>query len=188
VTRYEPDAQATYEALAKLIAERHADTLFSTDGSTIDELVAQVLAQGHTIATAESCTGGLLAARLTDRPGSSDYVKGGLVVYGNEAKVSLAGVDSELIEQHGAVSQEVAEALAAGARERLHADIGVGITGIAGPGGGSELKPVGLVWLSIAGLGEQLTTRSVNLPGGRADVRERSTTVAMHMLLRLLTA
>ncbi len=188
VTRYEPDAEATYEALAALIAERHADTLFSTDGSTIDELVAQVLAQGHTIATAESCTGGLLAARLTDRPGASDYVKGGLVVYSNEAKVSLADVEQELIERHGAVSREVAEALAAGARERLHAEIGVGITGIAGPDGGTEQKPVGLVWLSIAGPGEQLTTRSVNLPGGRADVRERSTTVAMHMLLRLLTS
>ncbi|HEY2718875.1 MAG TPA: competence/damage-inducible protein A [Solirubrobacteraceae bacterium] len=187
VTRYEPQAQATYEALSGLIAERHADTLFSTDGSTIDELVAQALAHGHTIATAESCTAGLLAARLTDRPGASDYVKGGIVAYGNDAKVSLAGVDRELIERHGAVSQEVAEALAAGARERLQADIGVGITGIAGPGGGSEQKPVGLVWLSIAGPGEQLTTRSVNLPGGRADVRERSTTVAMHMLLRLLS-
>jgi nicotinamide-nucleotide amidase len=189
VTRYEPQVQATYEALAALIAERHADTLFSTDGSTIDELVVQaLLAGGHTIATAESCTGGLLAARLTDRPGSSDYVKGGFVVYSDEAKVALAGVDEELIKRHGAVSREVAEALAAGARERLQADIGVGITGVAGPGGGSEQKPVGLVWLSIAGPDAQLTTRSVNLPGGRADVRERSTTVAMHMLLRLLTA
>jgi nicotinamide-nucleotide amidase len=187
VTRYEPDAQATYEALAALIAERHADTLFSTDGSTIDELVAQALAHGHTIATGESCTAGLLAARLTDRPGASDYVKGGVVVYDNDAKVSLAGVDRELIERHGAVSQEVAEALAAGARERLQADIGVGITGIAGPGGGSEQKPVGLVWLSIAGPGERRMTRSVNLPGERADVRERATTVAMHMLLRTLT-
>jgi nicotinamide-nucleotide amidase len=188
VTRYEPAAQATYDALAKLIAERHVDTLFSTDGSTIDELVARALvAQGDTIATAESCSGGLLAARLTDRPGASEYVKGGLVVYSNEAKASLAGVDAGLIKLHGAVSREVAEALAAGAREALHADIGVGITGVAGPGGATEQKPVGLVWLSIAGPGEQLTTRSVNLPGGRADVRERSTTVAMHMLLRLLT-
>ncbi|MFI4989484.1 MAG: competence/damage-inducible protein A [Solirubrobacterales bacterium] len=187
VTRYEPDARDAYDALASLISTRHPDTLFSTDGSTIDELVAQALLDsGHAIATAESCTGGLLAARLTDRVGSSAYVKGGLVVYGNEAKVALAGVDPELIERHGAVSQEVAEALAAGARERLHAEIGVGITGIAGPGGGSEQKPVGLVWLSIAGPGEASMTRSVNLPGGRADVRDRAGTVAMHMLLRTL--
>jgi nicotinamide-nucleotide amidase len=191
VTRYEPDAREQYEALAALISARHADTLFSTDGSTIDELLAQALLDGgHTIATAESCTGGLLAARLTDRAGSSAYVKGGLVVYSNEAKVALAGVAPQLIEDHGAVSQEVAEALAAGARERLDADIGVGITGIAGPDGGSEQKPVGLVWLSIAAPGagaDVLTTRSVNLPGGRADVRDRAGTVAMHMLLRALS-
>ena len=187
VTRYEPDEQAAYDALERLVRERHADTLFSTDGSTVDDLVAARLSGGgHAIATAESCTGGLLAARLTDRAGSSAYVRGGLVVYGNEAKTELAGVKPELIERHGAVSQEVAEALAAGARERLRADVGVGITGIAGPGGGSEEKPVGLVWLSIAGPGEASMTRSVNLPGGRADVRERASTVAMHMLLRTL--
>jgi nicotinamide-nucleotide amidase len=189
VTRYEPDAREAYDALASLISERHADTLFSSDGSTIDELVERSLSEGgHTIATAESCTGGLLAARLTDRAGSSAYVKGGLVVYGNEAKIALASVEQELIERHGAVSQEVAEALAAGARERLGADVGVGITGVAGPGGGSEQKPVGLVWLSIAGPAAAGMTRSVNLPGGRADVRERAGTVAMHMLLRALQA
>ncbi len=187
VTRYEPDAEPAYDALARLVRERHSDTLFSTDGSTIDELVAAKLAAGHTIATAESCTGGLLVARLTDRPGSSDYVKGGMVVYSNEAKVAQAGVAVELIEAHGAVSEEVAEALAHGARERFDAGIGVGITGIAGPGGGSAEKPVGLVWLSISGPGEASATRSVNLPGGRVDVRERSATVAMHMLLRALS-
>jgi nicotinamide-nucleotide amidase len=188
VTRYEPDAADTYEALAALIARRHADTLFSTDGSTIDELLARALADGgHTVATAESCTGGLLAARLTDRPGASRYLKGGVVVYENAAKTALAGVPAELIERHGAVSSEVAEALARGARQRFEAELGVGITGIAGPGGGSEQKPVGLVWLSIAGPAEEPITRSVNLPGGRVDVRERATTVAMHMLLRALS-
>jgi len=188
VTRYEPDGAEAYRALEALVAERHADRLFSTDGSTIDDLVARALARGHWIATAESCTGGLLAARLTDRPGSSGYVKGGLVVYGNEAKTQLAGVDPSLIGRHGAVSQEVAEALAAGARERLRADVGVGVTGIAGPDGGSEEKPVGLVWLSIAGPGEEAMTSSVNLPGGRADIRDRAVTVAMHMLLRALAS
>jgi nicotinamide-nucleotide amidase len=188
VTRYEPDAEGAYEDFAEIVSERHAETLFSSDGRTVDEIVAGLLGErGCTIATAESCTGGLLAARLTERSGSSAYVKGGLVVYSDAAKTALAGVDAGLIEAHGAVSREVAEALARGARERLATDVGVGITGIAGPGGGSEEKPVGLVWLSVAGPSEDdLTTRSVNLPGGRADVRDRSTTVAMHMLLRAL--
>jgi nicotinamide-nucleotide amidase len=131
----------------------------------------------------------LLAARLTDRPGSSAYVKGGFVVYSDEAKVAEVGVEPDLINQHGAVSQEVAEALAEGARSRLGTDVGVGITGIAGPGGGSEEKPVGLVWLTVAGPGDgegASLTRSVNLPGGRADIRDRAGTVAMHMLLRAL--
>jgi nicotinamide-nucleotide amidase len=185
VTRYEPDAEATYEAFAELVAERHSDTLFSRDGSSVDEQVATLL-RGRSIATAESCTGGLLAVRLTDQPGSSEYVKGGIVAYSNDAKVSQAGVDEQLIERHGAVSAEVAEALADGARTRLGADIGVGITGVAGPGGGTEEKPVGLVWLAVAGPGVAAMTRSVNLPGGRADVRERAATVAMHMLRRVL--
>jgi nicotinamide-nucleotide amidase len=188
VTRYEPDAQDAYDAFAQIVAGRHTDTLFSSDGSTIDELVAKCLA-GHTIATAESCTGGLLAARLTDRPGSSAYLKGGFVVYSDEAKIAEVGVEPELIKKYGAVSQEVAEALAEGARSRLQTDVGVGITGIAGPDGGSEEKPVGLVWLTVAGPGKgALLTRSVNLPGGRPDVRDRATTVAMHMLLRALEA
>jgi nicotinamide-nucleotide amidase len=185
VTRYEPDAEATYEAFAELVAERHSDTLFSRDGSSVDEQVAALL-RGRSIATAESCTGGLLAARLTDQPGSSEYVKGGIVAYSNDVKISQAGVDEQLIERHGAVSAEVAEALADGARTCLGADIGVGITGVAGPGGGTEEKPVGLVWLAVAGPGDAAMTRSVNLPGGRADVRERATTVAMHMLRRAL--
>jgi nicotinamide-nucleotide amidase len=188
VTRYEPDAEGVYEDFAEIVAERHAETLFSSDGRTVDAIVADLLLErGLSIATAESCTGGLLAARLTERPGSSAYVNGGLIVYSDAAKTALAGVDARLIEAHGAVSGEVAEALARGARDRLSSDVGVGITGIAGPDGGSEEKPVGLVWLSIAGPGEdELIARSVNLPGSRADVRDRSTTVALHMLLRAL--
>jgi nicotinamide-nucleotide amidase len=185
VTRYEPDAESIYEAFAALVAERHADTLFSDDGSSVDEQVAKLL-HGRTIATAESCTGGLLAARLTDRAGSSAYVKGAIVAYSNDAKVSQAGVDPDLIARHGAVSAEVAEALAEGARERLSTDVGVGVTGIAGPDGGTEDKPVGLVWLTVAGPQSARMTRSVNLPGGRADVRDRATTVAMHMIRRAL--
>jgi nicotinamide-nucleotide amidase len=197
VTRYEPEFAEIYRAFADLIQTRHGDTLFSTDGSTVDDQVASLL-RGEaadpvlrpgpplTVATAESCTGGLLAARLTDKPGSSDYVRGAIVAYADDVKTARAGVPAELIERHGAVSQEVAEALAAGARRELGADVGVGVTGIAGPGGGTEEKPVGLVWLSVSREGSEPLTRSVNLPGGRADVRDRAASVAMHLLRRAL--
>jgi nicotinamide-nucleotide amidase len=197
VTRYEPGVEGVYDAFAQVVRTRHANTLFSDDGSTVDEQVAALLRGDRsrpprTIATAESCTGGLLAARLTELAGASDYVRGGIVAYANEAKVSQAGVARELIEEHGAVSAEVAQALAEGAGSRLGADVGVGITGVAGPGGGSEEKPVGLIWLSVAlagrsSIGREPLTRSVNLPGGRADVRDRATTVAMHMIRRALS-
>ena len=144
VVRHEPADQEAWDRLSDLIAERHADTLFSTDGSSIDDQVAALL-DGHTIATAESCTGGLLAARLTERPGSSAYVDGGTVVYSNDAKSGLLGVDPALIERHGAVSPEVAAAMAIGALERHGVEVAVAITGIAGPDGGSEEKPVGTV-------------------------------------------
>lgn len=191
VTRYEPDAAADYEAFARLIGERHADTLFSADGRTVDQVVAALLrgesgSSTRTVATAESCTGGLLAARLTELAGSSAYVRGAIVAYSNDVKIAAAGVAPELIEHNGAVSGEVAEALAVGARTRLGADLGVGVTGVAGPGGGSEEKPVGLVWLSVVGAGGEPLTRSVNLPGARADIRDRATTVAMHLLRRAL--
>ncbi len=189
VTRYEPGVEETYEAFEAVVRERHADTLFSDDGTTIDEQVAALLRKGHTIATAESCTGGLLAARLTDQPGASAYMLGGLTAYADEVKSAQAGVDPALIERHGAVSTEVAEALADGARTRMGAEIGVGITGIAGPGGGTEEKPVGLVCFSVAGPGEgEHLTRSVTLPGGRADIRDRATTVALHLIRRVLSA
>jgi nicotinamide-nucleotide amidase len=186
VTRYEPHDAALYGAFAAVVRDRHADTLFSDDGTSVDDQVAGLLTdQELTIATAESCTGGLLAARLTDRAGSSAYMLGGLVVYADEAKAALAGVAPELIARFGAVSTEVAAALARGAAERLGADVGVGITGIAGPGGGTADKPVGTVCFSVQGDGRSLTRR-VQLPGGRYDVRDRSTTVAMHMVRRLL--
>jgi nicotinamide-nucleotide amidase len=187
VTRWEPADDAVYEAFENVVRKRHADTLFSDDGTTVDDQVASLLGKrGWSVGVAESCTGGLLAARLTARPGSSDYVRGGLVVYSDEAKTALAGVGAELIERHGAVSVEVVHALAAGARSALGAEVGVGVTGIAGPSGGTPEKPVGLVWLSVQAPGGASLTRRVQLPGGREDVRDRSTTVAMHMLRRLL--
>ena len=185
VTRYEPAAEDTYQRLVELVRQRHMDMLYSLDGTSVDEQVATLLS-GRTIATAESCTGGLLAARLSARAGASAYFKGAVVAYSDEVKVAQAGVPSELISAHGAVSEQVAEALAEGARAHMKADIGVGITGIAGPSGGTEEKPVGLVWLSVAGPGEARMTRSVNLPGARADIRDRATTVAMHLLRRHL--
>jgi nicotinamide-nucleotide amidase len=189
VSRYEPDAESVYDAFLAVVQERHDDTLFSQDDSTVDDQVAALLRAGsraRSIATAESCTGGLLVARLTERAGASEYVKGAIVAYSDEVKVSQAGVAAALIEKHGAVSAEVAQALADGARSRLGADLGVGVTGVAGPGGGTEEKPVGLVWLSVAADEDTHMTRSVNLPGGRADVRDRATTVAMHMIRRTL--
>jgi nicotinamide-nucleotide amidase len=184
-TRYEPDAEPAYASLVDFLADRHRDQLFSRDGSTVDEQVAGTLA-GRMVAVAESCTGGLMAARLTDLPGSSAYFAGGLVVYSNEAKTSLAGVDRELIERFGAVSTEVAEALADGAAAKLDADVGIGITGIAGPGGGTEEKPVGTVCFSVCTRDGGRLTRRALLPGSRSDIRDRSTTVAMHLLRRLL--
>ena len=186
VTRYEPEAVDVYAELLELLRERHGREIFSEDGSRVDDQVAQLLA-GRRIATAESCTAGLLAARLTERAGSSAYVAGGVVAYANEAKVELLGVDPELIERHGAVSEPVAEAMAAGALERLGADTAIAITGIAGPGGGTEKKPVGTVcWCVRLAEGDSIT-RTVRLPGDRADIRERSTTVAMHLLRRVLS-
>jgi nicotinamide-nucleotide amidase len=187
VTRFEPPAAATYDAFERTVADRHAGVLFSRDGSTVDDQVGDGLrTRGWTIAVAESCTGGLLAARLTEVEGASDFFAGGLVVYANAAKTALAGVPAELIERHGAVSTEVAEALAAGARERVGADVGVGITGIAGPGGGTPDKPVGTVCFSVAGPDGARRTLRTLLPGSRADVRDRSTTVAMHLVRALL--
>ncbi len=193
VTRYEPDRQAVYEAFDALVRERHGDTLFSDDGTSVDVQVAALLrgernaaTSARTIAVAESCTGGLLLGRLTDLPGSSRYVRGGVVAYSNEAKQDVAGVDAGLVAEHGAVSQPVAEALADGARAVFGADVGVGVTGIAGPTGGTEDKPVGLVWFSVAGPDGARLTRSITVPGSRTDVRDRSTTVAMHLVRRLL--
>ena len=184
-TVFDPAAEPAYDAFVDGIRARHADTLFSEDGATIDAIVAGLLS-GRTIAVAESCTGGLMAGRLTDRAGSSAYVLGGVVAYSNAAKVAFADVPAELIERHGAVSPEVAAALADGAAARFGAAVGVGITGVAGPDGGTPEKPVGLVCLSVAEAGGGRLDRTVQLPGDRAMVRERTTTVVMHLLRRLL--
>ena len=152
----------------------------------MDELVAEALAdRGWTVATAESCTGGLLAARLTARPGSSAVVLGGVTAYADAAKQALLDVPAGLLAAHGAVSPEVAAAMAEGARRRFGADVGIGVTGIAGPGGGTEAKPVGTVHLcAVSPEGAQ--QRSIVLPGSRSAVRDRTVTVGLQLLRVLL--
>ncbi|CAB4924139.1 unannotated protein [freshwater metagenome] len=190
VTRFDPAATEDYQAFATFLGERHADTLFSDDESSVDEQVAALLlrAPRQTLAVAESCTGGLVAGRITDLAGSSAYFRGGLVVYSNDAKVTQAGVPVELLEEFGAVSREVAMALADGAAARLGADVGLGITGIAGPGGGTEEKPTGTVWLSACRSDGVRLEQTITMPGDRANVRDRTTTFALHLLRRLLLA
>lgn len=183
--RHRPGAEALREALVGQIRARHGRYLFSTDGRSLDDQLAALLA-GRSIGLGESCTGGLLAARLTERPGSSDYVMGGVVAYSNAAKTALLGVPAELVEQHGAVSPEVARAMADGARDRFGADIGCGITGVAGPGGGSESAPVGYVCLCVTTSQGAVLGRDRVLPGDRGEVRDRAVTVAMHLLRRVL--
>ena len=182
----EPGAEQRGAAVARSLRDGLGKYLFSEDERSIAEIVVELCrGRGLTLATAESCTGGLVAARLTSIPGASDVFLGGVVAYADGAKEDGLGVPRAVLERHGAVSAEAAQAMAEGARERLGADVAVAVTGVAGPGGGSEEKPVGTVCLSVAapwGVEE----RTVRLPGSRADVRDRTTTVALHMLRALL--
>lgn len=181
-----PGAEEAAATLAGELVARHEQHLVSAEGTSTDELVARaLLARGWTVATGESCTGGMLASRLIDRAGSSAYVAGGVVAYSNAAKSALLDVPAALIAAHGAVSPQVARALADGARTRFGAEVGIGITGVAGPGGGTEGKPVGYVCFCVTTADGVVLARDPRLPGGRTDVRERSTDVAMHLLLRV---
>lgn len=184
--RYRDEAAGIADSLKEELHRRHARTLYSLDGTTVDELVAGLLAD-RKLAVAESCSAGLLAARITNIPGASKYFAGGVVSYSNESKVELLGVDPELIERHGAVSEEVAVAMAEGALERFGADVAVSITGIAGPGGGSEEKPVGYVCFHVVTADGRSRSLSPVIPGGRSDIRDRSALVAMHLLRMLLS-
>jgi nicotinamide-nucleotide amidase len=183
--RYRDETEAVAEEVREGLLARHPKQTFSVDGETIDEQVAALL-KGHRVGLAESCSGGLLAARITDLPGASDYFMGSVVSYSNEAKADLLGVDPGLIEEKGAVSPEVAEAMAIGALERFGADVAVSITGIAGPGGGTEQKPVGYVCFNARLADGKEIARDPVIPGDRSDIRERSALVAMHMLRVLL--
>ncbi len=183
--RYREGGEAAAEAARRGLAERHRRYLFSEDGTTIDELVAGLL-RGRRLGLAESCSGGLLAARITNVPGSSEYMAGSVVAYSNEAKTSLLDVDPSLIDEHGAVSPQVAEAMARGALLRFDADVAVSITGIAGPDGGTKEKPVGYVCLHAITAAGASAGRDPVIPGNRQDIRERSALVGMHMLRLLL--
>jgi len=184
--RYRDAATATAEQVRSGLAARHERHLFSLDGETIDSQVAKLL-NGRRLGLAESCSGGLLAARITDVPGASEYMAGSVVAYANEAKVELLEVDPGLIDERGAVSPEVAEAMALGALDRFGADVAVAITGIAGPDGGSEEKPVGYVCLHARLADGTSIARDPVIPGGREDIRERSALVGMHLLRILLS-
>jgi nicotinamide-nucleotide amidase len=184
--RYRDGSVTVAEEVRKGLQTRHPRHLFSLDGETIDSQVATLL-EGHRLGLAESCSGGLLAARVTNLPGASAYLAGGVVAYSNEAKATLLGVDPGLIEAKGAVSPEVAEAMALGALERFEADVAVSITGIAGPDGGSEEKPVGYVCFNARLADGTSLARDPVIPGGRADIRERSALVGMHLLRILLS-
>lgn len=173
-------------AVAELTAALGQDVV-STDGRGLEAVVGDLLrARGWSVALAESCTGGLATSRLTDVPGSSDYVERSVVAYSNQAKVELLGVPVALIQQHGAVSEAVAVAMAEGIRDRAGVNVGVGITGIAGPGGGSDDKPVGTVCIAVAGARTEV--RTFRFPGGREMVKAMSANWAIDLLRRQLLA
>jgi nicotinamide-nucleotide amidase len=179
-------AQEAVDSLSSAIEEELGDSVFSRSGESLEQIVSYLLQMRNLkLAAAESCTGGMLAERITSISGSSRYFLGGAVVYSNELKTELANVSKELIEKHGAVSQEVAIALAEGIRQRCKADVGIGITGIAGPTGGTETKPVGLVYHAVAGVG---TTDVVErrFPGDRQRIRWFASQQALDMVRKKL--
>lgn len=180
------DAEARVEELAEKIENELGDAVFSRKGESLEQIVSYLLQmRGLTLAAAESCTGGLLSQRITSLSGSSRYFLGGAIVYANELKTQFAGVPKLLIEKHGAVSREVAAALAEGIRKRCLSSYGLGITGVAGPTGGTEQKPVGLVYVALAGdEGTQVVER--NFPGDRKRIRWFATQQALEMVRRAL--
>jgi nicotinamide-nucleotide amidase len=182
----EPGAQARADELTRRLVAPLERSLFSRDERPIEELVLDLCRdRGLTLGAAESCTGGMVAERLTSIPGSSDVFAGAVVAYSDEVKAHELGVPREVLERHGAVSAETAAAMAAGARERLGVDLAVAVTGIAGPGGGSDEKPVGLVFLHAEGPAGSRSADFV-FPGDRGSVRRRAAVTALHLLRRFL--
>ncbi len=183
----EPAAAAVLDGATGELAETLGDDLFSTDGRSLPEVVGALLARERLrVAVGESCTGGLVMARLVDVPGSSGYVEAGIVAYSNAVKRAVLGVPPGVLEAHGAVSEAVALAMADGARRVGGADLGVGVTGVAGPGGGTDAKPVGTVCIAVAGPGTAEVATTVRLPGDRAMVRGQAARIALDLLRRAL--
>jgi nicotinamide-nucleotide amidase len=183
----QPGADERADALSAALRASLERYLFAEDERGIEEIVLSLCrSRGLTLAAAESCTGGMVAERLTSVPGASDVFAGSIVTYSNSSKHHLLGVPDELLERHGAVSAEVAAAMASGASLQLEADVAVAVTGIAGPGGGTPKKPVGLVYLhAVSPDGER--ARGFHVPGEREQVRRRSTVAALHLVRTLLT-
>jgi len=182
-----PGAEARAEELEQQLVASLDNYLFSRTDTPIEELVlADCRAKNLSLGTAESCTGGMVAARLTSVPGSSDVFTGAIVSYADAVKVHELGVPAELIRTHGAVSPEVARAMAHGARDRLGVDVAVGVTGVAGPGGGTPEKPVGLVYVHAAGPGGAERPGELNFPGDRATIRMRAAVTALHVVRKLV--
>jgi len=175
------------DAIATALRAQVGESLFSEDERSIGALVLDLCrSHGLTLATAESCTGGLVAARLTAVPGSSDVFRGSVVAYADDVKERELAVPAELLAAHGAVSAEVAAAMAAGVRQRLGTDVAVSVTGVAGPGGGTPEKPVGLVYLHASAPGGELWAE-FSVPADRETIRVRATVAALHLLRRLLS-
>jgi nicotinamide-nucleotide amidase len=182
------EAARALESAARVLREVAGPVVYGEENDDLAALVLELCRDRRlTIATAESCTGGLLGARLTAIPGSSDVYSGGIIAYANDAKLGLLGVREDTLRAHGAVSEEVAREMAEGGLRALHTRIGIGITGIAGPGGGSAEKPVGTVWIAVAGVGE---TRSLGrvFVGDREEIRLRATQASLDIVRRVLGA
>jgi nicotinamide-nucleotide amidase len=182
----EPGAESRADELVSALAAAGPDTLFARDERPIEQIVLEAARErGLTLATAESCTGGLVGARLTEVPGASDVFVGAVVAYANETKQALLGVSPETLRRHGAVSAECALEMAAGARRALATDLALAVTGVAGPGGGSAMKPVGLVFFCAAGERETLA-QEIHFSGDREQIRRYATVAALHLARRLL--
>jgi nicotinamide-nucleotide amidase len=184
--RTEAEADALLDRLSEQLEERLGDAVFSFAGEKMEEVVGLKLTLGgYTLSVAESCTGGLIAQRLTEVPGSSKYFIEGAVTYSNDAKTRALGVEPVLLLEHGAVSAPVAEAMAEGIRKRARTDFGLAVTGVAGPGGGTEEKPVGLVYIALAD-DVQTKSRRLQIPGDRQLIRWRASQAALDLLRRRL--
>jgi nicotinamide-nucleotide amidase len=181
------DADAALDLAVRELQAALGDSVFSVDGRSLEAVVGGLLrARQWTLAVAESCSGGLLASRITDVPGSSEYFERGDVCYSNRSKIEILGVPADLLDRHGAVSEPVARAMAEGVRARARTDVGIGITGIAGPGGGTPDKPVGTVAVAVVGRAGEVV-RTHRFVGGREQVKYRSAQAALNTLRLLLS-